>query len=198
MALSKDKAMKIHEQIDQFDQWVDMWAKANDDGIFEKTPDIVPNQTADVSFFGPTDTHSTPTLRDADVKYWSDIYDMSKYNDGSGEDPTMLTEQDDKKVTDSVKAMAQSPNPIRAGSVGMDQAMDNKSLGVTFTPQDIESLAEMKVKLHGLKDKLNTMESKGQSGGKLESQINGLQEKIDELSDSLGRAFPGAVLPQGD
>jgi hypothetical protein len=190
--------MNLHEQKDQFDQWCDMWDKANEQGVFEKASQPTPpDQTADVSFFGPSDTHPTSSLRDVDIQYWKSVYSLS---DSSGASDLLqeAKEVQNKDVSDAAKAMGHSPNPIRAPSVGMDQAMDNTSLGVTFTPEDIQSLAEMKVKLHGLKDKLNTAEGKGQTNKKLESQISSLQNQIDELSDTLGQAFPNVVLPQGD
>ena len=193
--------MSIEAQKDQFDQWCDKWEKAMSDGTFENAPQqrTTPCQTADVSYFGPTDTHPTSDLRDADVQYWNDVYAASRHS-GDAPDPIVLHEAKEaaKQAADAAKAMSQSPNPIRAGSVGMDQAMEPGPLGVTFTPDQIQELAEMKLKLHGLQDKIAALEGEGKGDKKVESTISSLRSKIDELSNALGRAFPNAVLPQGD
>ena len=190
----------LSEQKDQFDSWCDQWEKAMKDGVFEDAPKqtTTPVQTADVSYFGPTDTHPTTDIKDVDAQYWNQVYSMSR-NSGDSPDPTLLHEEKNtQQISKIVNAMGQSPNPIRAPSVGMDQSMEPGPLGVTFGPEDIQEIADLKVKLHGLKDKLNTLEGKGQGDKKLESTIGSLQNKIDELSDALGKAFPREVLPQGD
>jgi len=193
--------MSIEAQKDQFDTWCDKWEKAMSNGTFDDAPKqrTTPCQTADVSYFGPANTHPTEDIKDADVQYWNTVYDMSR-NAGDAPDVVLHENKIDsaKQAAATAKAMSQSPNPIRAASVGQDQAMEPGPLGVTFTPEQIQELAEMKIKLHGLQDKIAALDGEGKGDKKVESTISSLRSKIDELSDALGRAFPNTVLPQGD
>lgn len=201
----------MHKEKQQLDYWAAKWEKAQEDGVFESAPKppTPPSQTADVSFFGPAQTHPTDTLRDVDTKYWQSVYDASRHS-GFAPDPleaaegliqeTMKQSKDDlaSKAGEIATVMSRSANPVRAGSIGNDQELEPAQLGVTFSPEEIEELAELKQKLYDFEVKLIERESKGQSGKQVETQIENLKKKIVDLSDTLSQAFPGAVTPQGD
>jgi hypothetical protein len=109
-----------------------------------------------------------------------------------------LTEDIKGQVGDVAQAILQTPNPIRAHTVGKDQALEPGPLGLTFSEKDIEALSEMKIQLHDLECKLNEFEGLGKNGSKFEKEIKTLKEKIDDLSNSMGQAFPYSISPQGD
>ena len=211
------------DESDQLENWAQMWDKAQAKGIFEDAPKppAISEKHAYDSFFGPQDTNQKDAPDDFESKYWANVYNTSMGAPPDPEPERTIPDDDSGEVAmihDSVKkhkhvikenvgakdvghrakVMAQSANPIRAGSVGMDQDMSPYSLGLTFSPQDIEGLADLTVKLHNLQDKLNSFEGKGQSGQRHESQIKSLLNQINELSDSLSQAFPEEIMHQGD
>lgn len=198
----------MQDQRDQLDKWADMWEKSQKDGVFDDAPKLPTptQQTADVSYFGPTNTHPTDEIGDIDANYWNQVHAAAMQGDFAP-DPldnaeSLIQESKEaehqKLAADIAKAMAHSPNPIRGGSVGEDQAMEPGPLGVTFSPEELEELSELKKKLHALQDQVNAVEGKGGRGKKFESQIKTLKSQIDELSDHFTQAFPTAISPQGD
>lgn len=198
----------MQDQRDQLDKWADMWEKSQQDGVFDNAPKppAPAQQTADVSYFGPADTHPSGEINDVDASYWNQVHAAAMQGE-LDPDPlenaeSLIQESEDaknKKLAGEIaKAMAHSPNPIRGGSVGEDQAMEPGPLGVTFSPEEIEELSELKKKLHALQDQVNTAEGKGGRSKKFESQIKTLKGKIDELSNNFTQAFPTATSSQGD
>lgn len=192
---------------DNFDTWVDQWDKAVKSGLFDEPnkqePPKVNSQTTQSNFFGQTNYNTESKPSEPDTKYWNDVYKLSKEY---GNDPNALddylngdllqeeTQVDTKQFN---KSMAYSPNPVRPSSVGKDQDIRNPvSVGATYDVADLEGLNNLKLKLHDLLSKLNSMEGRSLPGSpKLESQINALQRQIDELSDGLSKGIPSS---QGD
>jgi hypothetical protein len=76
-------------------------------------------------------------------------------------------------------------NILTKASAGPDQELTPTALSVTFTPEEIEDLAELKKKLHELQDKMNAVDGKGGRSKKFETQIASLKGKIDDLSDTF-------------
>lgn len=154
---------------EDFDNLVDKWDKALKSDIFKSQPSIpsTGDQTSTNSFFGPMNSNPTDKIKDIDAQYWNAIHAAS-----SGVDSPM--ERIDELF--SVKSIVDGPNPIRKGTEGKDY----NALGVTFSEEDIENLAEMKNKLHELENKVASMDDKDYS-----SQIKNLIEKIDNLSDKM-------------
>ena len=212
----------MQDEQEQLENWADMWDKAQAKGIFEdapKPPAISEKKSYD-SFFGPQETNQKDAPDDFESKYWASVYNTSMGappdpepetsipDDATGEVAMIHDSVDKKKVIKEntgvknvgarAKIMAQTPNPIRATSIGMDQDMSQATLGVIFTPKELESLSDLKVKLHGLQDKLNALEGKGQPGKRYEAQIAKLVTQINELSDSLSQSFPDEIMHQGD
>ena len=189
-------------QYDDFEKWVDQWDAALKTGAFDtpKNQPMPSAQSAPESFFGIRQSAPSADVKSDDARYWSDVYKLSRdFRDDDylgGEDHEVIQEEvavDTKKMA---KSLSNSPNPIRPSSIGMDQDIRNPlSVGATYDVSDLTNLEALKVKLHGLLDKLNAMEGRGQSGAKLESQIQSLQRQIDEFSDNLATSVPSQ---QGD
>jgi hypothetical protein len=180
----------------EFSKWVQQWDDAQSKGIFKDDTPQLPDlnkQSSDNSYFGMCNSHSTDDIPTNDSEYWRQVLAAS--------DPEFKEEmlnENNKKLGDMAKAIAQSPNPVRPHSLGKDQDLTPQSLGLTYSEQDVEELAGLKLQLHALQDKLNTFECRGQNGKKFESQIQSLQKKIDELSTAMTQAFPNALGQQGD
>lgn len=169
---------------DEFLNYVDQWEKAQKEDIFKDMPKPpgTASQTSNLSFFGAIDSNPSESPNDNDLAYWSAIYQTSLDNLGSNSN-NMLVEQDLQKL----KHQEKSPNPIRSETEGKDQDLQPKQLGLTFTEEDFNNLQEMKIKLHDLESKLAEMnDEKSQT---IQSQINSLKEKIDEISSSMNHAF---------
>lgn len=187
---------------EELENWADKYEKAVTDGVFgEPGDDDTPTpKTSEESFFGAQNCHPTDDINDGDAKYWQGInarvddpnYRLNK--DG------LIQEQnkgDAARLAGIVKQVNAAPNPIRYHTAGADQELTPQSQGVTFTPEDISNLSEMKIKLHGLQDQLNSFEGRGKNGKKFESQIASLKKQIDELSNAMTQSF-GALPGSSD
>lgn len=183
-----------------FDKWCDQWQAAVDKGIF---PEKKPEDNENVgSYFGFMNKELVKKpITDCDTKYWNDVHDLSRLY---GQDPEILCEylrnrlheENDVDLKSLAKDVADSPNPVRPTTVGMDQDITNPvSTGQTYSVDDLKSLDDLKTKLHDLLVKLNSNEGSGNSGSaKLETQIKNLQKQIDEFSDSLSKTgVPGQI-----
>ena len=201
----------IEQQRDDFDSWCDKWDKAQEDGVFDDVTDnhFAPSpQTAQTSFFGAVDADPTPAGSDVDkvdAKYWNRVYNMSDHQ-GMAPDPLEAADgrllQEDKPpagypsgsdVAKVANVIANSPNPIRPNTVGPDQDMGPDSLGVTFNDEDLEEIAEVKLKIHELEDKLNSLEGVGKKAKGVDGKIEGLREKLEDLSTALSHTAPESL-----
>lgn len=181
--------MKLNER-DDFDKWVSQWDAANQNGTFEAPAKahMPSTQTAPEGFFGTRLNSPSETVPQSDIDYWRDVYSNSRdfMAEPDLDDSVLQENKAPKKVIKENKAPYKAPNPILTSTLGMDQDVKNpSSVGSTFGVTDLESLENLKLKLHGLLDKLNGFEAASQGVTKLESQIQSLQKQIDELSDSL-------------
>jgi hypothetical protein len=199
-----------NDRYDQFNQWQADWEKALEDGVFDdpnKAP-VPSSQAGSSSFFGYNNSpEAQEKVKEPDGAYWDSVYELSKLystdDRNLDHDPhadhlegDLMQEEVEVDVKKMANSMIQSPNPIRANSFGKDQDLTNPiSTGATYDIADLESLEKVKLKLHGLIDKLNGLEGNGQGGGKLEQQIAALSKQIDEMSDNLNRGVPSN---QGD
>jgi len=186
---------------DSIDGWTEKWEKAQEEGIFDDAPSYMkPSaQTADdASFFGLQNTHGSDSVPAADAEYWDTLHKASG-------DPSVITETLRKKAINEAdkaergqiaNAVGQAPNPIRQASTGEDQDMSPETLGVTYSDEDLDSLAELKKELHALEDKMNTADGLSKNSTKVEKQISNLREKVSELSDSLDKGHE--MSQQGD
>ena len=210
--------MNIEKQKNDFDKWCGQWEKAVESGVFNDAPHAPkPTQkTSDDSYFGPVQNNPTQDVADVDAQYWRTVYAMSD-NMGMAPDPIkaserMLQEEREAKKIQAellsegaevdlgkiVKSMAQTANPIRAGSVGPDTALTPQALSLTFSEADIETLSELKIQLHNAQAMLIAYEIEGKKTKTQESKIANLKQKIDELSDAMTQVWPLSVSSQGD
>ena len=181
----------------QFELWIQQWEDAQK-GVMKPKEQPAPAKVDNYFGFQNEQPDIEVGQDSEEMATWKVLADMAAPPSERGQ---LLTEQgksDKMAVADAAKRIAQSANPIRVASVGKDQDLNPQSLGNTYSQQDIEELAEVKVKLHTLQDQLNSFEGRGQNGKKFESQIETLKQKIDELSDAMTTGFPLAISPQGD
>jgi len=175
---------------DSFLDYCDKWDKALEAGIFKDAPKppMPSSQTSDPDYFGFQQSNPTETINEVDARYWNNVYRVSTHQ-GMAPDPIAIIKEDENKaLADVAKAAASSPNnPIRYDTIGKDQSMEPGPLGVTYTNEDLEKIADLKVKIHELEDKLNTFDGKGESSKKFEPQIASLRQTLDELSDALSK-----------
>jgi hypothetical protein len=193
---------------EQFDKWVDQWAKAQEQGVFgESKPTQDPTGFGTLpgpDFFGvykPTNKD----LSNVDSEYWRQVYQMSAH---SGEAPDVVgdeaviteelndeeketldyTKPDKKSVSKITDDLGGLSNPVKANTRGKDNI--NKVTPNWTCGDDLVELHNMKIKLQKLEDKLAAdpmMEQKKTKS--VLSQINSLKEKIDDLSNSLSPDF---------
>lgn len=172
----------IEKQKVEFDSFVDKWEKALEQGIF-KSPELpqVNPQTSTGSFFGLHNTHPTDQIAQTDNEYWKAIYQAS--GDHMPENPEVFTEAEHRDIYPS--------NPQARDTLGSDQEMQPQQLGITYSNEELEQLAELKKQLYGLEVKLLTSMGFGDDKNqkKIESQIESLKKEINKLSDEAGIAY---------
>jgi hypothetical protein len=168
----------------KFDNWCDMWADAQDKGLFDDAPHTpeLNRQTSRESFFGPQDTNPSEGPSDTDAQYWQNVNQMI-----DGEKPELLQEG---KLQKYKRGRGFPPNPMYSYSQGKDQDLAPRQLGITFDEEDVEELADMKRELHDLESQISTNDVNGKNTKQLESRMDSLKKRIDELSTSMGRTFP--------
>lgn len=208
---------KVHSYSD-LQGWADKWQKAVEEGIFEKPEGqapVISKQTNKSDYFNMNididhssnnqDNYEEDTENNSlneDAKYWSKLFKMTnrwkRPSESSIKGPTSKVIKENLAVDTKsfTKDMVSSPNPIRPSSVGKDNGDGNPAaFGTTYGVNELEKLEDLKIKLHNLIDKLNGFDVNGQSGSKLENQIQSVKKQIDEISDGLSKSFPSQ---QGD
>jgi hypothetical protein len=97
-----------------------------------------------------------------------------------------------KSLGNMASRIAASPNPIPAWTVGKDSDPLPGETIPSYTDQDLNDLAELKVKMQGLHEKILTFDAKGDKNNKFESQLRELQKQIDVISDAMADTFSPA------
>jgi hypothetical protein len=170
----------IEKQKVEFDNFVDMWDKALEKGIFKagELPNVNP-QTSQSSFFGFTNTNPSEEINKTDNDYWNAIYATSSDH----AETNMLNEQDHRNVYPS--------NPQSRDSLGTDQDMEPQQLGVTYSNEELEKIEGLKKELYELEVKYNTSMGFGDTNSqkKLSAQIESKKQEINKLSDDTGIAY---------
>jgi len=167
---------------DEFFKWQELWdAELSAQGPVNK-------EATPGGFFGVIDSESKNITPDEN-QAWQAIYGTPV--PGFDKEYLLLKEDDGAKLKTNVDKLVKSPNPVKPETIGSDVV--TTSVDNTYTPEDLDKLSELKLQLHKLVDNLNSVDGLGQKNKKLEGQISSLQEKIDELSTSLGQVLPQHV-----
>jgi hypothetical protein len=212
---------QFEQEQEDFNKWCDKWDQAQEKGVFEDAPgpQIPTQDLGDHSFFGPTNSHSGNDVSDVDATYWNQVYSMS-----NGEELEVISEDVveeaavKKPATEIVaekpklkpapgwsreestashkvsKGVGTAANPIFMNTIGKDQDLKPAQMDATFSEQDVEDLAEMKMKLYDLENKINAADSLSKAG-KYKTQLENLKNQIDDLSDRMCRTHPDQSAP---
>ena len=175
------------------DDWTDKWEKAKEEGVFKNAPKERV-KTAPSSFFGMSDIPQKQSFEPADTQYWNAV---NKLSDSSSPVTSsevlreMFKPATDKEVKDNVSTIAKDPNPIPSWTVGKDNVGVKGEIRPLFTDDDINELADMKMKLQELEEKVLSAYAQGKKSS-LEEKITKLKQQIDELSDELNDSSSAA------
>lgn len=163
-------------------KYAKIWDDALQKGIFNDAPkqNLDAEKTQDTDFFGqyltPEYDKEKP-LNEVDTKYWDLVSRKA--------DP-LFVESREKESKLSTDAIANAHNPIAPNTVGKDQDV-NVTQNWAIGGEQIQQLEKLKIELHDLESKLNTILSKEEEEPKsFQSKIDSLKKEIDKLSDSLG------------
>ena len=196
---------------DQFDKWTQQWDKALADGVFgsKDAAKPEPKDKGAANFFGQTnisDSDAEAELESSDVDYWNNVVNYS-------ESESLITEEKEEspKVADMFKSlknpelstvksldpvedmadliektkkMNKSQNPVDYMSTGKDQAL--KVTNGWSSGEELESLIELKKKLHELQVSLTSKETLDQKTDTASKEIEKVLSMIDKVSDSMG------------
>lgn len=188
----------IQNTMDQLYNWADKYQDALENGVFdepEKQHVPSPHNTDYESYFGMHNTNPSDGPRDVDASYWNMVHQTADYSGDPmeliAEEKNVYSKKEQEVLAKSARGVAQAPNPVRMGGIGPDQD-SSKSMGETWTVEDLEKLHDLKVQLHELGSKMATLENNSH-----DSKYESLKKQIDELSDTLDTAFPEVSATQG-
>lgn len=163
-------------------KWLDQWKTAQSNG-FDKpsSPRHIPSEKIyETNLFGmniSNKENKKVAVKDCDAKYWKEVYSLSKKY-GAGAVDELLNRPLREEV-----ALDAAP---------VQQKLSKPELSPVDSPEvkELNDLEKLKIKLHDLLDRLNTMDSENKSTTKLESQIEALHKQIDELTVCLSTDEP--------
>jgi len=176
----------IDDMRTDLEKYADQWDKALKDGVFDDAPK--PAVPSHGDWFGHSSNVADTEIDYSDADYWSQLA-------GGDELLQEETEPTPAELKKMVSRMANSNNPVHPNSLGNDQDVvvtQNWGTG----GEEIEELAEMKIKLEQLESRLNAEEGMGKSGKSISEQIKGLKKQIDDLSNSLNGNRMGESTPR--
>ena len=170
---------------EKFDQWVDQWAKAQEEGVFKDAakPVAKENQYAD-DFFGNHRPQTSTKLQDLDAQYWNTVYRMSK---DMGDAPDVLSDEEehDPAMTGEVPAIISEDAPVGG--------KNDFKLAPTTKP-DGKSSSKINDELGGLANPVNKS-SRGKdannrvtpnwAGGQEIIELHKMKEQLQKLEDKV-------------
>jgi hypothetical protein len=193
---------------DNLGTWMDKWQEAQEKGIFksaEKQPEVN-KQVYSSDYFGNVQEKSSKPvgLNECDAKYWKKIYKLSnnevvkeEADEGPlGSEPLGKTREVPTEKSVGVKSgeLAQTANPVQPPTRGID-AKPRKVTPEWADGKGLRELVDMKLNLYELEVKINKHPKFGAYGPespeikKIQSQIDELKSKMDDLSTSLSPDF---------
>jgi len=197
---------------DQFDKWTQQWDKALADGVFgsKDAPKPEAKDKGAANFFGQTnisDSDAEAELESSDVDYWNNVVNYSESESllteekkesapevvdmfKSLKNPELSTVKSSDPVEDmadlieKTKKMNKSQNPVDYMSTGKDSKL--KVTNGWSSGEELESLIELKKKLHELQVSLTSKETLDQKTDAASKEIEKVLSMIDKVSDSMG------------
>lgn len=197
---------------DQFDKWTQQWDKALADGVFGSKDALKPEakDKGAANFFGQTnisDSDAEAELESSDVDYWNNVVNYSESESllteekkesapevvdmfKSLKNPELSTVKSSDPVEDmadlieKTKKMNKSQNPVDYMSTGKDSKL--KVTNGWSSGEELESLIELKKKLHELQVSLTSKETLDQKTDTASKEIEKVLSMIDKVSDSMG------------
>jgi hypothetical protein len=171
------------DMMDDINKFAKIWDDAVQKGIFNSAPSPKEDQEEErgTDFFGQykTDEYDRDKpLNEVDAKYWKML---------SKEVGVCMNEQSPSSAAlkASADAIGNSQNPVLPNTVGKDQEL-NVTSNWAMGGKEIEELEKLKVELHELESKLNSLMSKEEAKpDPVQVKIESLKKEIDKLSDSL-------------
>jgi len=197
---------------DQFDKWTQQWDKALADGVFgsKDTPKPEAKDRGAANVFGQTNMSGSDAeaeLESSDVDYWNNVVNYSESESllteekkesapevvdmfKSLKNPELSTVKSSDPVEDmadlieKTKKMNKSQNPVDYMSTGKDSKL--KVTNGWSSGEELESLIELKKKLHELQVSLTSKETLDQKTDTASKEIEKVLSMIDKVSDSMG------------
>lgn len=162
---------------DDVGKWLNQWKTAQANG-FDKpsSPRHTPSQQQyETNMFGMNISKKSlkeEVVKPCDAKYWAEVYQLSKKY-GAGAVDELLRQPLREEVAIDAAPIEKKLLKPELTSVDMPEV------------KELNDLHKLKIKLHDLLDRLNTMDAENKSTTKLESQIEALHKQIDELTVCL-------------
>jgi hypothetical protein len=197
---------------DQFDKWTQQWDKALADGVFGSKDTAKPESKdkGAANFFGQTnisDSDAEAELESSDVDYWNNVVNYSESESllteekkesapevvdmfKSLKNPQLSTVKSSDPVEDmadlieKTKKMNKSQNPVDYMNTGKDSKL--KVTNGWSSGEELESLIDLKKKLHELQASLTSKETLDQKTDTASKEIEKVLSMIDKVSDSMG------------
>jgi hypothetical protein len=182
---------------DQFEKWVDLWAKAQDKWATEP---VQPKQPKPVDNFFGLQTHQVPeegTASNDDGDSWRSIYDRSSEIRQESPVGDMLFHEQAEGWRDLLSPPGKDVkffhNPQHQASIGMDQGKspyEPTRVAPNFTDgKELRELSDLKEKLEKLESTLLGNEIKAGKAntpvGSYKDQLDKLRQQMDDLSNKL-------------
>lgn len=197
---------------DQFDKWTQQWDKALADGVFgaKDAAKPAPKDKGAANFFGQTnisDSDAEAELESSDVDYWNNVVNYSESESllteekkesapevvdmfKSLKNPQLSTVKSSDPVEDmadlieKTKKMNKSQNAVDYMNTGKDSKL--KVTNGWSSGEELESLIDLKNKLHELQASLTSKETLDQKTDTASKEIGKVLSMIDKVSDSMG------------
>lgn len=153
----------MHDHRDEFDNWVNLWDKAQQENIFPDEPKLQPAPESDDDNYFEEDPYD---------QYYSNL-------DRMAEEEEILHE-------------GKTSNPVYPDSVGKDQDFPTAAWGDTKALQEVMDLkkqlyeVECKLNTQDAGGKKWQLKPHVVNDKKLWTQLESIRKRIDTLSDSLG------------
>ena len=181
-----------------FDDWVDMWEKAQTDGTFDNAPKPPAQAGTASSFFGMQYNHNADVPpAEADTEYWNQVYQRSNHAGDSPDiaAPEVLQEQkkpvrEEKKERKKGKLPERRPlpeeRPIREGTTPENmEGRRQKSSLADIVKNQLRSPNPIYYYSAGKDQELHVTQNWA-AGGKEIQELEEMKVKLQQLESKLG------------